>query len=94
MAMRKKKKCPMEFKKKLLIAIVVGTFFCIAASYVLSAFGMDPVSDIAVQMIVTCLGAVVGYLIATVTEKNSRNKYGIDKNGNPINKAADEEIGG
>lgn len=91
--MRKKKR-PMEFKKKLLIAIVVGTFFCIAASYILSACGMDPVSDIAVQMIVTCLGAVVGYLIATVTEKNSRNKYGIDKNGNPINRAADEEIGG
>lgn len=94
MAMRKKKKRPMEFKKKLMISIVAGTFACIAASYILAACGMESASDIAVQMIVTCLGAVVGYLIATVTEKNSRNKYGVDKNGNPINKAADEEIGG
>lgn len=92
--MRKKKKRSMEFKKKLLVSIVAATFVCIATSYILSACGMDPVSDIAVQMIITCLGAAIGYLIATVTEKNSRNKYGIDKNGNPINRASEEEIGG
>ena len=84
----------MEFKKKLVISIVAATYFCIVASYVLSAMGMEPVSEIAVQMIITCLGAGIGYLIATATEKNSRNKYGLDRNGNPREPKNDEEIGG
>lgn len=94
MAMRKKKKRPMEFKKKLWITIFVATMLHSAASYTLSAFGMDPVSNLSETMITTCFGVALGYLFATTTEKNSRNKYGIDKNGNPINRAADEEIGG
>lgn len=91
---KQKKKRPMEFKKKLLIWATAATSACIAASYILSACGLEPVSEVAVSMIETCLGAIIGYCIATFGEKNSRNKYGLDRNGNPRDINNDEGIGG
>lgn len=86
-----KKKRPMEFKKKLLVWVAAATSACIIASFVLSACGMEPVYEVTVALIETCLAAIVAYCIASLGEKNSRNKYGIDRNGNKIR---DEEIGG
>lgn len=91
-AEQKTTKPKLEFKKKLLIWSLVATSICIAASYILSACGLESVSEIATSMIETCLGAIVGYCIATLGEKHSRNKYGIDPDGNPIPAVEEEDV--
>lgn len=90
---RKTEHKKIEFKKKLLIWAVLATSVCIIVSYILSACGVESNSDIATEMIRTCLGAIIGYCIATLGEKNSRNKYGIGEDGKPLhNTFADSSI--
>ena len=90
---RRRKKRPMEFKKKLLVWAVVATSVCIAADYILSACGLEPPSGVSEAMITTCIGSIIAYCLATYGEKNSRNKYGLDRNGNP-RELNNDEIGG
>lgn len=88
---KKKNKPKIEFKKLLLIWVIGITTVCIISSYILSACGMESTSDIPTEMIRTCLGAIIGYCIATLGEKNSRNKYGIGPDGMPIRNSTNEE---
>lgn len=91
---RKKKKSPTEYKKKLAGWVIAASICGAASSYILSACGKDPVVEVTVQLLITGLGTALGYLLATAFEKNSRNKYGVDRNGNPWENNNDEEIGG
>lgn len=78
--MRKKKT---EFKKVILAIILVLCFGFVLWSYLLATFGSYTVNDsIANALIYTVVGAYVSYVIASFGEKNSRNKYEVDENGN------------
>ena len=50
-----------------------------------------PESSLAVTCVTTVIAALVSYLLYQGGLKNSRNKYGIDENGQPYN---NNEIGG
>ena len=43
----------------------------------------SPDSSVAVQSLITVIGAVLSYCLYQFGLKNSRNKYGVDQDGNP-----------
>ena len=65
--------------------------FSYALSVVLSLFDKDPISDITVAVFTVCGGGILGYIIKSAFEKNSRNKHGLDEFGNPINAKTQNE---
>ncbi len=78
--MRKKKT---EFKKIVLAVILALCFGFVLWSYLLATFGIYEVNEgIATALIYTVVGAYVSYVLASYGEKNSRNKYEVDENGN------------
>lgn len=74
-----------EFSKKIAVYCCAMMSFSYALSVVLSLFDKDPISDITVAVFTVCGGGILGYIIKSAFEKNSRNKHGLDEFGNPIN---------
>ena len=91
---RHSKKRRMEFSKKLVAWALIFTTLCVALSFFLAYNDHDPCSDITVAVATACIAIAVSYEAKSYAEKNSRNKYGLDRNGNPREKPTDEEIGG
>lgn len=52
-----------------------------------------PDSALAVQSITTIIGGYMSYLLYQFGLKNSRNKFGIDSDGNPYSQNIDELYG-
>lgn len=73
---------PMEFSKKLVIWALALTTLCLATSYILSYFDHDSCAEITTAVVTTCIAIAVSYEAKSYGEKNSRNKYGVDENGN------------
>lgn len=73
-----------EFSKKIAIFCCVLMCFSYLLSVILSALDKDPISDITVAVYTVCGGGILGYIIKSAFEKNSRNKYGLDADGNPL----------
>lgn len=81
----KKPKKKREFKKIVLLLVVIGAFGCVGLSYLLALLGNGQTNaEIAVAMVYAVIGAVAAYCTANTVEKNSRNKYGIDSDGVPF----------
>ena len=72
-----------EWSKLWMAFIVLYGIACGAAYYV--AIFMDKVVDstLAVQAVITIIGAFLSYLTYQFGLKNSRNKYGVDADGHP-----------
>jgi hypothetical protein len=72
-----------EWSKLWMALIVLYGIGCGVAYYV--AVFMNKLADptLAVQAVITILGGFVGYLTYQFGLKNSRNKYGVDHEGNP-----------
>lgn len=85
---KKKKK---EFSKILVVWALVLTTLCIAISYILSFTNHDTASDVTVAVASACIAIAVAYEAKSFGEKNSRNKYGIDQNGNKLESKHDDE---
>ena len=88
-----------EFSKKIAVYCCAMMSFSYALSVVLSLFDKDPISDITVAVFSVCGGGILGYIIKSAFEKNSRNKHGLDEFGNPIsakiqNETSEDEIYG
>lgn len=66
-----------EFSKKLVAWAMVITTVAIAFSYILAMFDHDPVTDVTVAVITTCIAIAVSYEAKSLGEKHSRNKYHI-----------------
>ncbi len=82
--MKKKKKNKSEFSKKLAVwSVIIATLSAIS-SYVLSAFQRDAVSEVTGTIFTACIGYLVTYAAKSLGEKVSRNRHGLDKDGNPI----------
>ena len=81
-----------EFKKIILGVILVLCFLFVVWSYVLASVGDYEVNEgIATALIYTVVGAYMSYVLASYGEKNSRNKYDIDENGNKRMKEGGEK---
>lgn len=79
-----RRKRPWEFKKRLAAwAVVVATGAAIA-SYVLAALDKQTASDVTIAIFTACIGYLISYATASATEKISRNRHGLDADGNPI----------
>lgn len=75
---------PWEFSKKLAVWAVVVATASAAASFVLAALDKQTVSDVTTTIFTACIGYLVTYAAKSATEKVSRNRHGLDADGNPI----------
>ena len=62
------------------------------ASYTLSAFGMDPVSELTQAIFNGCIGYLITYAAKSLGEKISRNICHLDADGYPIEQSTDTPI--
>lgn len=77
---RKKK---IEASKRLAYWAAVVASICPVASYTLAAFGLEPVSDLTSTIFTACVGYLITYAGKSLGEKISRNRHGLDADGNP-----------
>lgn len=91
--MKKNKKKKIEWSKFFcsLIAISFGVFsiWCGYEYYRLSLIAIEmgtmlPDSSLAVTCVTVVIASLLSYLLYQMGLKNSRNKYGIDENGQPF----------
>ena len=89
--MKKNKK--FEWSKLWMALIVLYGVGCGVAYY--AAVFMDKVADpaLAVQSVITIIGAFASYLFYQFGLKNSRNKFGVDSEGNPYKQNVGELYG-
>lgn len=64
-----------EFSKKLVTWAMVVTTASIVLSYILALLDHNPVTDVTVAVITTCVAIAVSYEAKSLGEKHSRNKY-------------------
>ena len=78
------KKTPLREVSKMLAAwaVVVATVSVIA-SFVLAAFELDAVEDVTTTVFTACIGYLITYAGKSLGEKVSRNRHGLDADGNP-----------
>lgn len=74
----------LEFSKIIVFFMLLITIGWVSTSYFLAFFGKDPNEIVTVTVISTLMVTLISYYVSKTTEKMSRNKYGIDKNGNPF----------
>lgn len=81
---------PWEFKKKLAAWAAVVATAAAVASYVLAALGKETAGDVTITIFTACVTYLVSYAAASTSEKVSRNRHGLDADGNPIEKNTEE----
>lgn len=75
---------PWEFSKKLAAWAVVVATLAAVASYVLAFRDKQTASDVTTTIFTACATYLVSYAAKSATEKISRNRHGLDPDGNPI----------
>ena len=78
---------PWEFKKKLAAWAVVAITAAAVASYALAYMDKQTASDVTIAIITACGSVIAAYIAAATGEKVSRNRHGLDADGNPISGA-------
>ena len=73
-----------EFSKKVTLFCCFMMIVAFFTSVHLSLNDKDTISDITVAVFTVCGSGIMGYIVKSAFEKNSRNKYGLDEFGNPI----------
>lgn len=79
----KTKKRP-EYSKLLAAWSLGAATVCLIVSFLLSWLDHDPCSEITIAMVTAATAVVDFYMHKSLKEKDSRNKYGIDADGNRI----------
>lgn len=75
-----------ETKKILAVILIICGIVWVSVSYILAAVGQYSTNEtISTAVVYAILGVFASYTISSYAEKNSRNKYGIDRDGNKIN---------
>ena len=77
-------RCPWEFSKKLAVWAVVVAKATAAAYYILAFRDQQTASEVTTTIFTACIGYLVTYAAKSATEKVSRNRHGLDADGNPI----------
>ena len=80
----KRARKPMEFKKRLAAWAATLATLAFVLSYVLAFFDKQTVSDVTNTVFTACVGYLISYAAASLGEKASRNKHGIDEDGQPF----------
>ena len=75
---------PWEFSKKLALWSIIVATLALFASVVLSTFDKQPLTDLTATIFTACVGYLITYAAKSATEKISRNRHGLDPDGNPI----------
>ncbi len=75
---------PWEFSKKLAAWAVAVATASAAASFFLAAHDKQTVSDVSATIFQACIGYLITYAAKSTTEKISRNRHGLDADGEPI----------
>lgn len=83
----KARRRPWEFSKKLAAWAVLVATAAAVASYVLAFRDQQTASDVTTTIFTACIGYLVSYAAKSATEKISRNRHGLDADGNPISGA-------
>lgn len=83
----KARRRPWEFSKKLAAWAVLVATAAAVASYVLAFRDQQTASDVTTTIFTACIGYLVSYAAKSATEKISRNRHGLDADGNPISAA-------
>ena len=82
-----------EFSKKLVTWAMVITTMAIVISYMLAMLDHDPVTDVTVAVISTCVAIAVSYEAKSLGEKHSRNKYHITLDTDQTSGESDAPVG-
>ena len=62
----------------------VGRPYCHGHRYILAYLDKQTASDVTTTIFTACIGYLVSYAAASTTEKVSRNRHGLDADGNPF----------
>lgn len=89
--MKKKKAKKTEFSKKLVVWALTVTTVCIFLSFVLAFTDHATCDEVTTTVAQACIAIAVSYEAKSFGEKNSRNKYGIDADGNRITQDTDAQ---
>ena len=84
---------PWEFSKRLAAWCVMIATAAAIASYVLAFRGLETAEGITTTIFTACVGYLVTYAAKAATEKISRNRHGLDADGNPIEQHNDNMEG-
>ena len=82
---------PWEFSKKLAVWAAVMATASDAASYVLAIFDKQTASDVTTTIFTACIGYLITYAGKSLGEKLSRNRHGLDENGQPYDYQEENE---
>ena len=74
----------LEFSKIVVFLMLIITVVWVTASYFLAWKCKDTNETVTVAIISTLIATILSYYVTKTTEKMSRNKYGLDKDGNKI----------
>ena len=88
---RRRKSKKVEVSKKLAWWAVIMATASAIASYTLAAFGLDPCIELTGTIFTGCIGYLITYAGKSLGEKISRNRHGLDADGNPINTLPNDE---
>lgn len=72
-----------EFSKMIVVVAILIAVFNIIVYWIAVFKGLEPDSAMPVSSMVQIFGAILSYCLYQLGLKNSRNKYGIDANGQP-----------
>ena len=82
---------PWEFSKKLAVWAAVMATASAAASCVLAIFDKQTASDVTTTIFTACIGYLITYAGKSLGEKVSRNRHGLDENGQPYDYQEENE---
>jgi type III secretory pathway component EscU len=81
-----KKPRHVEFGKIILAIYAISCIVWISMDYLRAFLNSTEInSTVTIAMVSSLVVAILGYYGKSFSEKNSRNKYNVDENGNPIN---------
>jgi len=75
-----------EYSKIITAVLVAFAIICVFADYTLTAVGLEAPHDLTKTVLTTATIQLSGYFAKSFAEKNSRNMFGIDENGERIDK--------
>ena len=81
----------METSKKLAWWVVIIATLTTIASYMLAYLGHETVETLSASIFTACIAYLVTYAGKSLGEKISRNRHGLDADGNPLSKAVEGE---
>ena len=89
--MKKRVRPPQEFSKRLAAWCVIIATAAAVASYALAFRGLETAEGITTTIFTGCIGYLVTYAAKSTAEKVSRNRHGLDADGNPFGVQVEQE---